>query len=185
MELTEALLNRRAVRDYSDEKLNRPLIEGLIKAATLAPSAMNRQPWTFAVFEGKNEIGKLGNSAVSWLLAHQAETGIGPEGVELLKQPGFSIFYDAPALILVMAKSTAHQDAEDCCLAVENLLLAARDRGIGTCCIGLAKPWFNQESTRKKLSLPAGCPVIMPIVLGHPRRWPASHGRRLPEIAWL
>src|SRR6185312_10680830 len=48
MELMDVLRNRRAVRDYSGDRLTRQVIERLIEAAILAPSAMNLQPWAFA-----------------------------------------------------------------------------------------------------------------------------------------
>jgi nitroreductase len=82
----------------------------------------------------------------------------------------------------VLAKSVQPQAFEDCCLAAENLMLAARDEGLGTCCIGLAHPWFNLRSTEHELGLPEEYEVV---VLGHPKAWPESHGRHPAEIHWL
>jgi len=62
---------------------------------------------------------------------------------------------------------------------------AARDEALGTCCIGLARPWFNLRSTKHELGLPEEYEVVVPIVLGHPKAWPESHGRRPAEIHWL
>ena len=52
MELMEVIRNRRAVREYTDTSIDRATIERLIEAAVLAPSAMNLQPWAFAVLLG-------------------------------------------------------------------------------------------------------------------------------------
>ena len=49
---------------------------------------------------------------------------------EQLLAPGFSILYQAPVLLLVLAQSAASQDVEDCCLAAQTLMLAARERGL-------------------------------------------------------
>jgi nitroreductase len=95
------------------------------------------------------------------------------------------VFYHAPALVLVMAQSAATQAIEDSCLAAQNLLLAARDQGIGSCWIGFARPWLNLPSTKKELALPEGYTVVAPIVLGYPKAWPESHGRKPAEIHWL
>jgi len=75
--------------------------------------------------------------------------------------------------------------AEDCCLAAENLMLAARDEGLGTCWIGFARPWLDLPSTKHEMGLPAGHHVVAPIVLGYPKAWPESHGRNPAEIHWL
>ena len=49
MELMDGIRDRRSVRDYTDAAIDRATIERLIEAAILAPSAMNLQPWAFAV----------------------------------------------------------------------------------------------------------------------------------------
>ena len=44
MELMEAIYNRRSVRFYTEETVDKDTIEKLIKAGIQAPSAMNVQP---------------------------------------------------------------------------------------------------------------------------------------------
>jgi hypothetical protein len=53
MDRMDAIRNRRAVRDYTDKPVDRSPAERLIDAAILAPSAMNLQPWAFAVLLGR------------------------------------------------------------------------------------------------------------------------------------
>ena len=185
MELIEVVRNRRAVRDYTGEGRTRPVIGRLIEAAILAPSAMNLQPWAFAVLLDPPLIDSLAERAGKWLLGNQAETGFGEAAREILERPGFSMFYHAPALVIVMAQSPAAQAAEDCCLAAENLMLAARDEGIGSCWIGFARPWLNLPATKKELALPEGYRVVAPIILGIPKAWPEPHGRKPAEIHWI
>ncbi len=55
----EAMNGRRTVRDYSDEPVDRGLIEDAIRAAGTAPSGANHQPWHFVAIgdpELKREI---------------------------------------------------------------------------------------------------------------------------------
>ena len=47
--------NRRSIRKYKANKINKELIEDMIYSATLAPSAKNRQPWKFIVYQGKEK----------------------------------------------------------------------------------------------------------------------------------
>jgi CBS domain-containing protein len=60
----------------------------------------------------------------------------------------FSILFGTPALVVVLAKSSGTQSAEDCYLAAENLMLAARNEGLGSCWIGFARPWLAQAKVR-------------------------------------
>lgn len=185
MELMDALRNRRAVRDYKGNAISREVIERLIGAAILAPSAVNLQPWAFAALLDTKRIDSYAERARQWLLDNPAETGLGDEAREILEKPGFSIFYHAPALVLVMAQPPVRQSMEDCCLAAENLMLAARDEEIGSCWIGFARPWLNLPSTKKELGLSEEYSVVAPVVLGYPAAWPESHGRKPAEIHWL
>jgi len=185
MELPDAIKNRRAVRDYTDTAITRSEIESIISAAIEAPSAMNLQPWSFAVVTNRDHIADYGKRAKEWLLADLSRNAFGDHARQMLQDPAFNIFYNAPALVLVMAKSSSSQASEDACLAAQNLMLAARDRGLGTCWIGFARPWLNLPATKDELGLPAQCQVVAPIVLGHPKAWPASHGRNPAEIFWL
>lgn len=185
MELMDVLRNRRAVRDYTTRQPGRAAIERLVSAAVLAPSAMNLQPWAFAALLDTERIDLYAERAGRWLRENWAETGLGETARHLLESPDFSMFYHAPALVIVMAQAANTQASEDCCLAAQNLMLAARDEGIGSCWIGFARPWLNLSATKKELALPEDYHVVAPIVLGYPRAWPESHGRKSAHIHWV
>ena len=59
MELTEAIYERRAVRDYTDEAVDETDLRAVIDAAVQAPSGMNRQPWSFVVVSGRAALARL------------------------------------------------------------------------------------------------------------------------------
>lgn len=184
MELIEAIKSRRAVREYIPRTVDRSTVERLIDAAIQAPSAMNLQPWAFAVVLDPVRIEEYGKRAKSWLLANFVQTSFEPSARRMLEDRDL-LFYHAPAIILVLAKSSATQAIEDCCLAAENLMLAARADGVGTCWIGFARPWLNLPSVKAELGLRGDCHAVAPIVLGYPKAWPESHGRTPAEIQWL
>ncbi len=185
MELMDAIRNRRAVREYTDAPIDRAIIEHVVSAAILAPSAMNLQPWAFAALLDRDRIGEYGRRIKSWLLANFSQTSLDASLRRLIEEEHYSIFHNAPALVLVLAKSPQPQAFEDCCLAAENLMLAARAEELGTCCIGLARPWFNLTSIKHELGLPEHCETVVPIILGYPKAWPESHGRHAAEIHWI
>jgi nitroreductase len=185
VELMEVLRNRRAVREYTDAPVERSVMEGLIEAAILAPSAMNLQPWAFAAVLGRERVDLLAKRAKDWLLASLAQTAYDPAIRHMLEDPHFALFHHAPAVVVILARTAGTQSAEDCCLAGENLMLAARNQGLGSCWIGFARPWLDLPATKKELKLPEHYHVVAPIVLGHPKAWPESHGRKAAEIYWL
>lgn len=59
----ETMQRRRTVRDYSDEPVPFELIENAIRAASLAPSGANQQPWTFVVVSNPDLKRKLREAA--------------------------------------------------------------------------------------------------------------------------
>jgi nitroreductase len=190
MELMNVIKQRRAVREYADRQVDRSRVEKLIDTAILAPSAMNLQPWAFAVLLGRERVEDFARHAKVWLLANFSQTPLsqGSGGARLrqmLEDPNYVLFHHAPALVTVLAKSSDSQSAEDCCLAAEILMLAARDEGLGTCWIGLARPWLDLPATKRELGLPEHYRVIAPMVLGYPKAWPESHGRNPAEVHWL
>ncbi len=185
MELLDVIRNRRAVREFADQAVDPSVIQALLDAAIQAPSAMNLQPWAFAVVTNAQKISEFGRRAKTWLEGNASSTDLSREALEVLKRPGFTIFYHAPALVMVLATGPSKQASEDCCLAAQNLMLAARDKGLGTCWIGFARPWLDLPETKKELGLPSQYCVVAPIIVGHPREWPHPHGRKPAEVHWL
>jgi nitroreductase len=184
MELMDVFRNRRSVREYSDAAIDRATVDRLIEAAILAPSAMNLQPWAFAVLLDREQIEDYAKRAKDWWLASLPH-GDGPSLRRALEDPQYVLFFHAPALVVVLAKSSGTQAAEDCCLAAEHLILAAHNEGIGSCWVGLARPWLDLPATKAELKLPEKYCVVAPIVLGYPKAWPQSPGRNPAEVHML
>ncbi len=185
MELMDVIAGRRAVREFTADSVDCATVQRLIEGAILAPSAMNLQPWAFAVLLDRERIETYAKRARDWLLASLSHTSYESSIRHMLEDPQFVLFYHAPALLLVLAKSSDAQAAEDCCLAAENAMLAARNEGLGSCWIGFARPWLDLPTTKRELKLPEHYHVVAPIILGYPTAWPESHGRRPAEIHWL
>lgn len=181
MDLMEALRTRRAVREFTTEPVGDDIIGELVAAAILAPSSVNLQPWAFAVVRGRERLHTLGAEAKSYAAAHLPPASpLHAHAVD----PTFEIFHGAAALIVICAVNDEAQSAEDCCLAGENLLLAAHAKGLGACWIGLSRPWLNDAAVKTELGVPAGWRPVAPIVLGHRRTLPPPTPRETPAIVW-
>ena len=184
MELIDAIYGRRAVRSYRAGGVTRDTVASLIEVAIQAPSAMNLQPWVFAVVEGAGRLAEFSKRAKAHLLATiPAHSPLGKYR-DMLTDPTFDIFYGAACLIVICARPPVQQSMEDCCLAAQNLLLAAHGRGLGTCWIGFARPWLELEATRAELGIPADCIPVVPIILGEPAAIPAPTERHKPVVIW-
>jgi nitroreductase len=177
----EALRTRRACRQFTPQPVARHLIEELIAAAVLAPSGMNQQPWGFVVVSDAGRVHELGQDAKNQAVRHfQSNRHLRDH----LADPAIEIFHGAPALILICATVQTEFSVQDCCLAAENLMLAARALGLGTCWIGLAGPWSNLAETKARLGAPADWTVVAPIIVGHPQAQPSPTPRNKPATIW-
>ncbi len=143
MQLMEAIAGRRSVRAYRNDPVPEAMLRRLIGAAILAPNAVNEQPWTFTVLRDHALLTRISNAAKSHMLASLGESGASDHFRPRLEDPEFHIFYHAPALILISARSEGPWIVEDCALAAENLMLAAFAEGLGTCWIGFAQSYLG------------------------------------------
>jgi len=185
MDLLDAIHHRRAVRDYVDASLDREALLSVITAAIRAPNAMNRQPWSFVVVTKRAVLERCSEQAKRHMLASLSANPHLAGYREHLASPSFNIFYNAPALIVICATESDQMATQDCCLAAENLMLAAHGRGLGTCWIGFAAPWLNQPEGKAELQMPANYIPVAPIIIGRPRGEPAMSPRREPQITWI
>ncbi len=161
---------RRAVRDYRPQEVPDDLIKELIKAGTYAPSAQNRQPWRFVVVKDRDTMARLSERAKK-LSLDVIRDSKDPEAERMsaaLRMPGFNIFYNAPLLILIFSSPDSISPERDCSLAAENMMLAGRSLGIGSCFIGMAFPLGSDDATLEELKVPAGHLLIAPLIFGYP-----------------
>ena len=184
MEMMDAIHRRRSVRDYASESMARAALDDLIEAATWAPSAVNEQPWLFTVVQDRELLDRISRESKAHMLATMG-TGLASHLLDRLKDPGFQIFYHAPALIVIAATSAGPWAVEDCALAAENLMLAAAARGLGTCWIGFAQGWLATPDGKQLLELPTASMPVAPIIVGHPRAIPPAPPRQTARVRWL
>ena len=185
MDLLEAIYTRRAVRHFAATPVDRGAVRKLIDAAVQAPSAVNTQPWHFTVVQDRALLARISREAQQLVLDNPPR-GL-PSGhiQELLRDPNFDIFYGAPTLVLVSSVTEDHWAVVNCALAAQNLMLAARAEGLGTCWIGFAEAWIGTENGRQALALPASHLPVAPIIVGRPASEPEPIPRRDPLIHWI
>ena len=169
MQLEEAIVGRRSAREYLAQAIDDATIRRLIAAAVQAPSAVNEQPWAFAVARERARLDRISRRAKAHMLATAPAGARFESSRARLSDPGFDIFYGAPALIVVAATAPGPWIVEDCAMAAENLMLTAFAEGLGSCWIGYAQSFLNTPEGKAELGAPQAWVPVAPIIVGRPR----------------
>jgi nitroreductase len=193
--LVQLMASRRSCRNYTDETVDRSMLEDLVKIGTTAPSGTNCQNWTFTIFPDRVAVNEFGQRIGSFFkninrmaektLLRKALKLIGKpaldnyyqeyyqsvkEGLEEWEQHGRDrLFHGAPAVIVVASKPGGSNSKEDALLATQNILLAAHSMGLGTCLIGFAVEAIRHDATIKHFAkIPKEEAVHALIAVGYP-----------------
>ena len=180
----DAIHQRRSVRHYTREAIDKTTITTLLKAAVLAPTAMHQEPWSFVVIQDKDVLDRLSDNCAK-LVREEAKRGgsqTSQHRLHVADVPEFHAFHGAGTLIVICGKHAGPFVEADCWLAAENLMLAAFAKGLGTCVIGFAVEALNTADWKGELKIPSEMTVIAPIIVGVPAGETAATSRKPPEI---
>lgn len=186
-ETIRTIYDRRAVRKYRSKTIDDDLLEKVLDAGRMAPSAMNRQPWKFYILTHQDtislmskEIAKVAfKSVVKSSLKHPLDT----IKTLLHATPGLlhidnedPIFHSAPVVIFITSPKNYEWAGLDIGMCAENMMLAAKSLGLDTCPVGLAK-YAQQTSVFHKLEIPNSEEIQLAILLGYGNEIPEVHPR--------
>src|ERR1051326_118581 len=194
MEFFEVVTTQRAIRRLKPDPIPETILRQIMDAAICAPSGGNRQGWSFVLVRDaarRKRLGELYREAWGELMkvpyyagAAQAPPG-SPTGRMLASARHLSEHMgEAPLLILACvaldpgAKATITTGAS-IYPAVQNILLAARALGIGSCITTIHK--FRDAEVKQLLGIPADIETAVLIPLGYPLRKVGRPPRRPPR----
>jgi nitroreductase len=191
MDVIEVIQERRSTRGFQDKPVEKETLERLIALATQAPSAINLQPWEFAVVSGE-ERKRLSRVLVKRMRERAISCGPGtknplpdyfverqrgllecmlphlPENMpfEHFINEGSCNFYGAPTAVIIMLDEVfSSARLTDIGIVVGYFVLAAHALGLGTCPIGLITA-FDDE-IKEELSMPEEKQVVIGIAVGY------------------
>jgi nitroreductase len=184
MELKEAIRTRRSVRKYKSDPVPEQTIKELLEMAAWAPSGMNTQPWLFVVVEGGDYLKDLSDKCKAYIL--EAMDGLPAlQGYRTtLSNPDYHLFYGAPSLVLIYGNQNAFTYNNDCSMAALNLMLAAREKDIGSCWIGFARAYCGTPEFKEELQVPPEYQLVAPVILGYPAETPGQGSRKEIEVSF-
>lgn len=150
MELSEAFINRRSVRQYSGEEIPQEKINSILQAGLLAPSSRNHRPCEFIVVRDEDMLKRLSRAKTS----------------------GSAMLADADCAIAVIAdREKSDVWIEDCSLAMIYMHLKATELGLGSCWVQcrLRTSYCgtsSEEYVRELLSFPENYSIEAILALG-------------------
>jgi nitroreductase len=149
MEILEAIHGRRSIRKYTHEPVEKAVVEEIIRAGMMAPSAGNAQCWHFVVLRDRQKLEALSQNHVYASVVHLAPVAILVCGdLKLDKSGGYWV--------------------QDCAAATQNMLLAAHGMGLGSVWIGLYPREQRVADLRALLPLPDRIIPFSLLPLGYP-----------------
>ena len=169
MEAFEAIRTRRSIRAYEERAVPDELVEKVLQAAMMAPSARNAQPWHFVVIDARELLSQI------------------PQF-----HPNAAMAAQAPMAILVCADLTLELSPGywpiDCAAAVQNLLLAAHALGLGAVWTGVYPREERMLGFQQMFGLPDHVIPHTLVPLGYPAEQKVTADRyrseRVHRNAW-
>ena len=159
MEFIDVINKRYSVRGYSDKEVEKEKLEYVLKAATIAPTGVNAQPFKVYVIDTKKNKD------------------------ELAKIYGAKWFVEAPYVLCVVGiidkAWTRPWDGKnivdiDATIVMDHIILAATDVGLGTCYIGA----FKADRAKRLLDLDENEVPVLFTPLGYPDAEPRDTPRK-------
>ena len=159
MSVYELLRRRRTIRRFQQQAVPLITLRTIADSGRMGPSAMNLQPWEFIIVD-RPEL-------VAAIFEHTNWAGYLPRE-QGRPQPG-----QAPTAFIVVLKNerlSSKWSYHDIGAAVENMILAALEEGIGSCWIGSV----DRPAVAELLEIPNQFEIDSVLALGYPAEEPLA-----------
>jgi nitroreductase len=159
MEFTELLHERYSVRSYQHHEIDDETLARVFEAFRLAPTAANRQALGLVVTRTagrEEELRQVYNT--DWFAA----------------QPPVVVCACVETQKCWVRRDGKNYGDVDIAIAMDHLILAAANEGLGTCWIGA----FDAEAAREVFGLPEGVEPVVLTPLGYPADSPRPKLRK-------
>ncbi|UCE42720.1 MAG: nitroreductase family protein [Candidatus Aminicenantes bacterium] len=177
MSVNKLISQRRSIRRYLKNPVERKKILECLEAARLAPSADNVQPWRFLVIDDPEIKDKFSKAVFSGIYSVSKFAAKAPILIVILAR------LDIIANRIGKQIQGVNFYLIDVGIAGEHIVLQAEELGLGTCWIG----WFNSRKARKVLNIPKKYKIVSLLSIGYYEKRPHKEKKRkaLEDIAWF
>lgn len=182
----EVVSRRRSIRRYASREVPAPVVERILRAAALAPSAHDEQPWRFVVVAPGPARQRLLERMAERYDRDMRERGIPEESRALKTQRSNHRWAAAPVLIVACLQQAPRRapgtaignpdpetvmGTQGVAAAVGTLLLAATASGLGSC--WYSAPLYCPQVVREALGTDPSWEPQALVTLGYPDESPA------------
>lgn len=178
MDLAQLIRSRRSVGLFTEQSVAPDAVLELLETAVYAPNHRLTEPWRFVILTG---AGRDRYAAIRRDMALDLMAGRGEAERQQAADGTYRKFANVPLYLLVIMRrqaDNAELDAEDyaaCCCVIENFLLLAWERGLGTSW----KTFKPDPRLRELVGLQADERVVSVVHVGYPAEPPRA-GQRKP-----
>ena len=140
MNTLEAIAARRSIRKFTDDPVPDEIVRKILNAGIQAPSGKNHQPWRFVVVrgDGRGEMIRLMRAGIAAAKGRGDNPGSSEWTTEVMAVAPVTVFVFHPDGIRPWLKHSTEQnfsgvvDVQSIGAAIQNMLLAAADLGVGS-----------------------------------------------------
>ena len=176
-ETMQSILARRSYKIFDSRPIDDESLETIVTAGLYAPTGMNRQPWHFTVIRSPEMMEKFGEARRSLPLPPGVPAGAAAAMGDPMR--------NAPVMIIVSGKDGG-TTLQDCCLAMENMFIAAASLGImsGWDHATVMDVFPNNPELKAEL-IPEGYSVYAAAFFGYPGPEVKDRGERKGTVEYL
>jgi nitroreductase len=187
MDIFELIEARKSIRKFKPDPVSQEVLEKILKAATLAPSGKNKQPWHFYVVQGEKRAEMVAEmqKGMDRLESQGINTGSARYSIRVLAQAPVTIFVFNPTGKHPLKKRDTLEvysdvvDIQSVGAAIEHMLLAATDLGLGS--LWICDVFFGYEELCAWLG--ARGQLLAAVSLGYTDQKPRLRPRKSVEEA--
>jgi nitroreductase len=182
MNIYELIKKRRSIRAYQPQKdIPEEILNRILEAGSWAASGKNMQNWRFFVLRGEKRNEYLSYSQKSWLnIKDILEKRLKPSLYKFTERFFFTLG-DAPVVIIAFAEINDQDQPQtqigNVYLAIQNMVLAAEEEGLGSCVMG--SPLEVENDIKKFLGIDRpDWKLVCGLTLGYPAHEPPTPPRK-------
>ena len=151
MNTLQAIEQRRSIRRYRTDQIDRDTLTKILTAATYAPNAGGGQRSRIVAVRNAEDVERLGRvNRATFKATNLAGSYVSADQPSIIDDPSIkSAFYGAPCVAVIFSPTTFLYGEADAYTVANTMTLAAHELGVSSCIIARAEDTFATEYGRK------------------------------------
>ncbi|SDY46983.1 nitroreductase family protein [Eubacterium barkeri] len=186
MDINQAIRERRSVRKYRPLAIPNQDIIDILEAGTMAPSAINLQPWYYVAIQSPEQMKRILSimAVTSEKIKPELEERFGDYPQLIVNTQHFiSLLGGAPLCVLAFMNQPKFEQwkreavIQSIAAGIENMVLTAQGKGIGSCWLSAPVEAGLSEDIQREFAREKG-PMVAMVTFGYPDQVPQMPKRK-------